>query len=109
MIASGLTVEWYHGLMFGLSLGLVIACAYTAWPTFFAYHLYLYFGGRLPWRFGNFFTVLHHEGVLRRDGALYQFHQESLQDFLDESWHRLEGGDPCEPADSRPHSAAYPR
>ncbi|MEV6303175.1 hypothetical protein AB0M02_27450 [Actinoplanes sp. NPDC051861] len=109
VVASGLTVAWYHGLMFGLSLGLVIACAYTAWPAFFVYHLFLFLGGHLPWRFGTFFEALHEHGVLRRDGALYQFHQESLQDYLDECWHRNAETEPCAPADPRPHGPAYHR
>lgn len=88
VIASGPRIEWYHGCMFGLSLGLVVACLYTAWPTFVVYHLALGITGRAPWRFIAFFEGLRRHGVLRRDGALYQFHQESLQDTLDRHWHR---------------------
>jgi hypothetical protein len=88
VIASGLTIRWYHGLMFGSSLGLVVASIYTAWPTFFVYHLALAASRRMPWRLGSYFEALHRHGILRQEGALYQFHQESMQDFLDESWHR---------------------
>jgi hypothetical protein len=74
-LAVGLTV----GLMFGLALGLT----QTASAPFAVARCWLALRGRLPWRLMRFLTDAHEQrGVLRQDGATYQFRHAELQRHL---------------------------
>jgi uncharacterized RDD family membrane protein YckC len=50
-----------------------------SWVAFTIIHAQLASTGRLPWRLMTFLDDAHHLGVLRQDGAAYQFRHAGLQ------------------------------
>jgi hypothetical protein len=78
----------WHGPLFGLTIGVVIACLTTAWPTFVVAHLWFVATGRLPLRFMRLLDAAHRSDLLRREGRLYQFRHAHLRDRLAERYRR---------------------
>jgi hypothetical protein len=80
---------WYvvrAGLMAG-ALGWFVAVllapsASSAWLTYTVVRLWLAARGRLPWRLMPFLADAAGRGVLRRNGAVYQFRHERLRAYL---------------------------
>lgn len=70
------------GVLFGLTIGVVVACYYSAWFAFSVSHAYLALLGRLPWRLFRFLEALEEHELLRREGLVYQFRNIEMQDHL---------------------------
>jgi hypothetical protein len=69
------------GLAFGLAVGLTV-CLTRAWGTFAATRLWHASDTQLPLQLMQFLDDAHHRGVLRQNGAVYQFRHARLQDRL---------------------------
>lgn len=72
-IAMGATLAVSAWLVFGL------AASQSVWPRWFVARCWLAAGGRLPWRLTAFLSDAHRRGVLRQQGAVYQFRHFELQ------------------------------
>jgi hypothetical protein len=70
------------GLLFGLTIGVVVACYYNAVPGFAVAALYFGLSGRLPWRLMSYFAELHRLGILYSAAAHYHFRHDELRDWL---------------------------
>jgi hypothetical protein len=55
---------------------------FTAWGEWLLARWWLAATGRLPWALGAFLRDAHRRGVLRREGAIYEFRHARLQDSL---------------------------
>jgi len=71
-----------HGVLFGMTIGVIVACFNTAWPTYVAAHLWFALARRAPWRLISFLDALTERQVLRQEGATYQFRNAELQEHL---------------------------
>jgi hypothetical protein len=71
-----------HGILFGMTIGVIVACFITAWPTYAAAHLCFALQRRVPWRFIRFLDSLCDEQILRQEGATYQFRNAEIQNRL---------------------------
>lgn len=60
----------------------VLAIAMSAWGWFLTTRLWLCGTGRLPWRLMTFLDDSHRRGVLRQEGAVYQFRHAMVQTQL---------------------------
>ena len=69
-----LTIEW--------TLGIFISWYASPWPWNACVHSWLALRRSLPWRLAKFFDYAHHNGVLRQDGANYQFRHVEFQRHL---------------------------
>ncbi|WP_125777807.1 hypothetical protein [Antribacter gilvus] len=66
-----------------VAAGAVVSpCRFTAWPTFRVAHLCLAVRGRLPFRYSAFLKGATARGILRADGAAYQFRHTLLREVL---------------------------
>lgn len=78
------------GLAFGLVVGLVLATAIglasstaqTAWSSYRLSLAWLVVRHLLPWRLMDFLDDAHKQGVLRQEGAYYQFRHIQLQEQI---------------------------
>ena len=75
------------GLLIGCPIGVVAGLAAsvmigTAWPGYLSARSRLALLGRLPWQFLAFLEDAHRRGVLRQEGAIYQFRHIELQHRL---------------------------
>ncbi|MFC4070993.1 hypothetical protein [Actinoplanes subglobosus] len=82
----GAAPVWYvvrAGLM-GAALGwvLMVLLGPPAWLTYTVVRLWFAARGRLPWRLMSFLEDAARRGVLRRNGAVYQFRHERLRIHL---------------------------
>ncbi|WP_158781280.1 NACHT domain-containing protein [Streptomyces sp. NRRL S-237] len=59
-----------------------LAIALSAWGWFFVARLWLCGTGKLPWRLMAFLNESHRRGVLRQEGAMYQFRHARVQTQL---------------------------
>ncbi|WP_326592057.1 NACHT domain-containing protein [Streptomyces sp. NBC_01294] len=59
-----------------------LAIALSAWGWFLTARLWLCGTGRLPWRLMTFLNEAHRRGVLRQEGAVYQFRHARVQTQL---------------------------
>ncbi|OLB77831.1 MAG: hypothetical protein AUI14_15060 [Actinobacteria bacterium 13_2_20CM_2_71_6] len=69
---------------YGLSAGLVVAAAQCRFVPYTVARTWLAAHGNLPWRLMGFLDDAYARGVLRRNGAVYQFRHELLQKRLAE-------------------------
>jgi hypothetical protein len=72
------------GILFGLTIGLIVACFNTAWPTYALAHCWLILTGRSPVRLEKFLDELHHAQILRREGSYLMFRHYEFQRYLSE-------------------------
>jgi hypothetical protein len=72
------------GILFGLTIGLIVACFNTAWPTYAIAHGWLVLTGRSPIRLEKFLDELHHAQILRREGSYLMFRHYEFQRYLSE-------------------------
>jgi hypothetical protein len=70
------------GILFGLTIGLIVACFVTAWPTYLLAHFWLVVMGRAPIRLARFLDALHQVGILRREGSYLLFRHYEFQRYL---------------------------
>ena len=82
---SGWLVGVVAAVVCGSTAGLVAGG--WAWAQFRLTHARLALTGWLPWRLGKFLRDAHRQGLLRRDGTVYQFRHAILQDHLSQ-WPR---------------------
>jgi hypothetical protein len=76
----GLMAALTTTLTYGLSTGLVIAASTTQFGTFMLWRIWMAAKGDLPWRLMAFLDDAHrNRGVLRSNGASYQFRHQYLQ------------------------------
>ncbi|MFI1067867.1 hypothetical protein ACH4TC_39080 [Streptomyces spororaveus] len=59
-----------------------LAIALSAWGWFLTARLWLCGTGKLPWRLMSFLNEAHRRGVLRQEGAVYQFRHARVQTQL---------------------------
>ncbi|WP_126635428.1 hypothetical protein [Embleya hyalina] len=71
-----------HGLLFGASIGLIVAGFNTAWPNYAICVVSFAVRRRLPWRLMSFLQLLHTCEILRRDGQFYSFRHRQLREHL---------------------------
>ena len=67
---------------FGLWVGLQLIRARPAWPLWLVTRVWLASRGHIPWRIMAFLADAHRRGVLRQEGAVYQFRHIELQQRL---------------------------
>jgi hypothetical protein len=67
------------GLMVGSVAGLLLGGLKAAWGAFAIARSWLALRRRLPWRLMDFLSDAHKRGVLRQNGAVYQFRHVQLQ------------------------------
>ena len=77
------------GILFGLTIGLIVACFNTAWPTYALAHCWLLLIGRSPVRLERFLDELHHAQILRREGSYLMFRHYEFQRYLSEHSHEF--------------------
>lgn len=80
---TAFVLEPMQGLLYGLMMGIVVACFFTAWPTYFISHLWLWVvGRRYPWRLGSFLDALVAVDLMRNEGPLLQWRHREVQKYL---------------------------
>lgn len=67
---------------YGISAGLLIAVAQSRYGAYTLWRLIYAAQGKLPWRLMTFLADAHDRGILRRNGTVYQFRHQFLQDRL---------------------------
>jgi hypothetical protein len=69
------------GLALGLGLlcGLLFSMLKTPWPSYALARAWMCLHHRLPWPLMRFLADAHQRGVLRQEGAVYQFRHIELQ------------------------------
>ncbi|HEX6683808.1 MAG TPA: NACHT domain-containing protein [Candidatus Limnocylindrales bacterium] len=80
-LAEGIVGGFLGATMMGLPVVLRVART-TAWVQYRASHLWLAATGRLPWRLMRFLDAAHAEGILWRNGGVYQFRHVRIQEAL---------------------------
>ncbi len=70
------------GLLFGLTIGSVVAGFNAAWPAFTIAHKWLFLNGRMPWQIEVYLEKLRHVEVLRKEGGLLAFRHREYQRAL---------------------------
>jgi hypothetical protein len=81
-LAAGLDFGLTAGIVAGIVFGLTSSMLNTAWPSYQLARGWLAAGRRLPWSLMSFLDDAHQRGVLRQDGAVYQFRHIELQHRL---------------------------
>jgi hypothetical protein len=79
---NGLTLQPMQGLLYGLMMGIVVACFFTAWPTFQIALTILAVSRKLPWRLSRFLRALVQVGILRNEGPFLLFTHREMQLYL---------------------------
>jgi hypothetical protein len=67
---------------YGASAGLLIAVAQSRYGAYTLWRFIYAAQGRLPWRLMAFLDDAHDRGILRRNGSVYQFRHQFLQERL---------------------------
>jgi hypothetical protein len=83
--ATGAWVGIAYGLTYGITFGLGLRSARLDTPAYLPYlnaRIWLAAQGKLPWRLMPFLEDAHKRGVLRQQGAIYQFRHDRLQEYL---------------------------
>jgi GTPase SAR1 family protein len=66
----------------GVVVGVAVSAFVSAWPRWVIARTWLAWRRQLPWRLMAFLADAHQRGVLRQDGAVYQFRHIELQHRL---------------------------
>jgi hypothetical protein len=83
--ATGAWVGIAYGLTYGITFGLGLRSSRLDTPAYLPYlnaRIWLAAQGKLPWRLMPFLEDAHKRGVLRQQGAIYQFRHDLLQEYL---------------------------
>ena len=83
--ATGAWVGIAYGLTYGVTFGLGLRSAHLDTPAYLPYldaRIWLTAQGKLPWRLMPFLEDAHQRGILRQQGAIYQFRHDRLQEYL---------------------------
>lgn len=70
------------GILFGITIGLVVACLKTAWPTYILAHAWLILLRRAPIRLARFIDELCQAEIFRRQGSYIVFRNYEYQQYL---------------------------
>ena len=81
---SSFTIVPADGILFGLTIGLIVACFNTAWPTYALAHFWLVLMRRAPIRLARFLDELHYAEILRKEGSYILFRHYEFQRYLSE-------------------------
>ena len=79
---SSFTIVPADGILFGFSIGTIVACFYTAWQAYLLTHTWLTLLRRAPVRLTRFFEDLHGAEILRREGSYVLFRHLEYQAYL---------------------------
>jgi hypothetical protein len=79
---SGTGLTPMHGILFGITLGVIVASFNTAWPTFVLALLWFAARRKVPFRLIAFLNAAHASGLLRQEGPLFQFSHDHLRQRL---------------------------
>jgi hypothetical protein len=81
-LGSGRDYGLTAGIAAGITFALTSATLNTAWPSYQLARCWLAVRRQLPWSLMSFLRDAHQRGVLRQDGAAYQFRHIELQHRL---------------------------
>ncbi len=81
-VSSGPALVTADGILFGVTIGLIVACFGTAWPTYALARLWLGLLGCSPVRLVSFIDQLYHAEILRREGSYVLFRHYDFQEYL---------------------------
>ncbi|MET7693934.1 NACHT domain-containing protein [Streptomyces sp. NPDC005483] len=81
---SSFTPSPVHGILFGATLGVIVAAFNTAWPNYVVCMIWFTARYRMPWALLRYLDILHTCGILRQKGSYYSFQAEGLQRHLDQ-------------------------
>lgn len=79
---SSFTPSPVHGILFGATLGVIVAAFNTAWPNYVVCMIWFATRYRVPWALLRYLDILHTCGILRQEGSFYSFQAEGLQRHL---------------------------
>jgi hypothetical protein len=82
MLRSGVANGAVTGIAVWIIFAAWIGLMRTPWPLYEIARIWLALHHRLPWRLMGFLTDAHTRGVLRQEGAVYQFRHIELQHRL---------------------------
>ncbi|GAA1325533.1 NACHT domain-containing protein [Pseudonocardia xinjiangensis] len=81
--SPGFSLEPAQGILYGLTMGVIVACFFTAWPTYFIAHMWLLcLGRRYPLQHQTFLDALVNANLMRNEGPLLYFRHRELQSYL---------------------------
>lgn len=84
-VTTGVAIGIAYGLAYGITLGIGYRTAgltTPAFPTFLIARMLLAVRRELPWSLMPFLEDAHRRGVLRQQGAVFQFRHSTLQEHL---------------------------
>lgn len=88
-LAGGYLIGRIDGVVFGIAggcavgiVGATLVIGRTCWGRFVLVCIWLAIRRRMPWRVMHFLDRAYRIGVLRQEGAAYQFRHSRLQDYL---------------------------
>lgn len=79
---SGPPLVPVDGLLFGATIGAIVACFGTAWPAYAIARAWLFLNGRSPARLETFIAELYRAEILRREGSYVLFRHYDFQEYL---------------------------
>jgi hypothetical protein len=79
---SGIGLTPMRGILFGITLGVIVASFNTAWLTFTIALLWFSARREVPLRLIAFLNASHASGLLRQEGPLFQFSHDHLRQRL---------------------------
>ena len=82
-----LLVRPVHGLLFGATVGAIVACYYNATPGFLIGVCWFSITRKLPWRLMSYLRTMQAAGLLRQVGAVYEFRHKMLRERLAWRYH----------------------
>jgi NACHT domain len=84
-VVTGITIGVAYGLAYGISIGFGVRWSRVTTPAFMTFLIartWLAAQRKLPWSLMPFLEDAHNLGVLRQQGAVYQFRHATLQEYL---------------------------
>jgi hypothetical protein len=107
-LGQPILVRPLHGLLFGASIGLIVACYFNAAPGFLIAVCWFRLRGTLPLRLMSFLRSAEAAGLLRQAGAVHEFRHEEIRVRLARHHERHRPGAPDKPEESQPARAGSP-
>jgi NACHT domain len=84
-VVTGITIGVAYGVAYGISIGVGVRLSRVTTPAFMTFLIartWLAAQRKLPWSLMAFLEDAHKLGVLRQQGAVYQFRHATLQEYL---------------------------
>jgi NACHT domain len=106
-VVTGVSIGATYGLAYGISIGLGVRWSRVTTPAFMPFLIartWLAAQRKLPWSLMPFLEDAHRLGVLRQQGAVYQFRHAALQEHLaaNETMHQMAARRAYEPRSTKP-------